>query len=104
MWVAIRVFNNRNFIATKKSFYVTETSSVRKMSVPFLTINIVVLFFFFFFKLAVSFHQRYRQNRFKSFVLPLFVTVFCFYDTWLYIPLVNFSDDVEENPGQHNIS
>ena len=39
------VINNCSFITTKKYLYVTETSSLRKMSLPFLAINIVVLFF-----------------------------------------------------------
>ena len=49
--------------------------------------------------LTISFHQKYRKNRFKSVVLPLLVTVFYFYHTWLYIRLVNLSGDVEKNPG-----
>ena len=61
---AIGVFNNRSFITIKKSFYATETNSVRKMSLPFLAINVEVLFFFFFFMLTASFHQKYRKNRF----------------------------------------
>ena len=44
---AIGVFNNRSFITAKKSFYVTETNNVRKMSLPFLAINTVVLYFSF---------------------------------------------------------
>ena len=43
----IGVFNNLSFITTKKSFYATETNSVRKMSLLFLTNNMVVLFFSF---------------------------------------------------------
>ena len=39
------VFNNSSFITTKNSFYVTETNSVRKMSLPFLAINMAVLSF-----------------------------------------------------------
>ena len=70
------MINNHGFITTKKSFYVTETNSVRKMSLPFLAINIVVLFFFFFFMFTAYFHQKYRNNRFKSIVLPLLVTIF----------------------------
>ena len=30
--------------------------------------------------------------------LPLLVTAFCFYNTWLYIRLVNLSGDIEKNP------
>ena len=36
--------------------------------------------------------------------LPLLVTVFCFYNTWLYIRLVNHSGDVEKNPGPKSYS
>ena len=43
---AIGVFNNRSFITTKKSSYVTETNSVRTISLPFLANNMVVLYFF----------------------------------------------------------
>ena len=42
---AIGVFNNRSFITTKKSSYVTETNSVRTISLPFLTTDMLVLFF-----------------------------------------------------------
>ena len=96
---AIGVFNNRSIITTNKFFYVTETNIVRKMSLPFLAIGTVVLIFLFFFMVTFSFHQKYRKNRFKSIVLPLLVTVFCFYHTWLYTRLVILSGDVEKNPG-----
>ena len=96
---AIGVFNNRSIITTNKFFYVTETNIVRKMFLPFLAIDTVVLIFFFFFMVTVSFHQKYRKNKFKSIVLPLLVTVFCFYHTWLYTRLVILSGDVEKNPG-----
>ena len=48
---------------------------------------------------TVYFHQRYRKNRFKSIVLLLLITVFCFCHTWLYIRLVNLSGDIEKDPG-----
>ena len=61
---AIGMFNNRSSVATKKSFCVTETNSVRKMFLPFLAINTAVLFFFlFFFMFTVYFHQKYRKYR-----------------------------------------
>ena len=101
---AIGVFNNRSFITTKKSFYVTEINSVRKMALPFLANNMMILFFFFFFMFTVYFHQKYRKNRFKLIVLTLLVTVICFYHTWLYIWLVNFSGDVKKNPGPKSYS
>ena len=61
-WAAIGVFNNRSFITSNKSFNVVETNVVRKMFLPFLAINMVVLFVFFFL-LTVFFHQKYRKNR-----------------------------------------
>ena len=54
--------------------------------------------------LTVYLHQKYRKIRLKSIVLPLSVTVFCFYHTWLYIRLVHFSGDVEENPDPKSYS
>ena len=36
--------------------------------------------------------------------MPLLVTVFCFYHTWLYIRLVNLSGGVEKNPGPKSYS
>ena len=54
--------------------------------------------------LTVSFHQKYRKNRFQLIVLPVSVPVFCFYHTWLYIRLVNLSGDVEKNAGPKSYS
>ena len=51
----IGVFNNRDFIATKKSFYFTESKSVREMSLTFLVINMVVLSIFFLLPHAYKF-------------------------------------------------
>ena len=68
---AIGVFNNCSFITTKKCFYVMETNSVKKkMYLPCLAINMVVLFLFLLFMLAVSSHQKYKKSKFKSIVLP----------------------------------
>ena len=53
---------------------------------------------------TVYFHQKFGKSRFKSFVLPLLVTAFCFYHTWLYIRLINLSGDVEKNPGPKSYS
>ena len=74
---------------------------MRKISLPFLAINMVVLFFF---PSSGSFHQKYIKSRFKSIELPLLVTVFCFYHAWLYIRLINLSGDIEKNPGPKSYS
>ena len=74
---AVGVFYGCSFVTTKEPFYVTETNCVRKISVPFSAINMVVLFFPFFFMVTVSFYQKYRKTRFKSIILPILVTVFC---------------------------
>ena len=47
---------------------------------------------------TVYFHLRYKENRFKSIVLPLLDTAFWFYHTWLYIRLVNVCGGVDKNP------
>ena len=81
---AIGVFNERSFITTDKSFYVTETNRARKMSLPFLGINMVSLFLSFFFMLTVFFHQSYRKKKIKYYLsqLPYFVfaTLGCIFD------------------------
>ena len=53
---------------------------------------------------TVYFHQKRSKNRFKSVALPLLVTAFGFYHTWLYIWLVNLSGNAEKNPGPKSYS
>ena len=80
-WAAIGVFNNRSFITSNKSFNVVETNIVRKMSLPFLVINMVVLF--------VS--SSCLQFSFTKSIEKID-------RSWSYIWLVNFSGDAEKNP------
>ena len=61
-------------------------------------------FFFLFMFSTVYFHQKYRKNWFKTNVLPLLVTICCFYHTWLYIQLVKLSSDAEKYPGPKSYS
>ena len=72
--VPIGVFNNHGFITTKKSFYVTETNSEKNVF-TFLS-HYYSGFIFFLFMFTAYFHQKYRNNRFKSIVLPLLVAIF----------------------------
>ena len=55
--------NDCSFVTTKEPFYVTETNSVRKISVLFSAINMAVLFFLFFFMVTVSFHQKLDSSQ-----------------------------------------
>ena len=96
------VFNNRNLFINK-FFYFTESNSVG-INLLFISAINVTVFFFFFFMFVVSAHQKNRKIRFKLILLPLLIIGFCLYHIWLHIHLVNFSGDVEKNPGPKSYS
>ena len=63
-----------------------------------------MVFFFFFFIFFVSAHKKNNKKQIEKIrvnliLLPLLKIGFCLYHIWLHIHLVNFSGDVEKNPG-----